>query len=54
VEANKNRRKSHYPWTKDGGQVITSMKSILQEATAHTTAILLAHEIAKHLEKLPH
>ena len=19
--ANKNRRKSHYPWTKDGGQV---------------------------------
>jgi hypothetical protein len=33
---------------------LTSMKGILQEATAHTGAILLAHEIAKHLEKLAH
>ena len=28
VGANKSRRKSHYPWTKDGGQVtISSLKS---------------------------
>lgn len=33
---------------------LLSMKSILQETAAHTGAILLAHEIAKHLEKLPH
>jgi len=25
VEANKNRRKSHYPWTKDGGQVTSGV-----------------------------
>ena len=33
---------------------LASMKSILQEATAHTAAILLAHEIASHLEKITH
>ena len=33
---------------------LASMKSILQEATAHTAAILLAHEIASHLEKIAH
>lgn len=31
---------------------LASMRSILQEATAHTAAILLAHEIASHLEKI--
>jgi hypothetical protein len=24
--ANKNRRKSHYPWTKDGGQVTSELR----------------------------
>jgi hypothetical protein len=34
MEANKNRRKSHYPWTKDGGQVMGASGELAQRNAA--------------------